>query len=52
MNEKKTINFIYPYLWPSTASWLQGLTVVQQRVYTRWHSGMFMNSRSDWWSLD
>jgi len=30
MNEKTSINFVYPNLW---ASLLQGLTVMQQRVY-------------------
>jgi len=30
MNEKTSINSIYPNLW---ASLLQGLTVMQQRVY-------------------
>jgi len=33
MNGKTSINSIYPHLWPTTASRLQGLTVVQQCVY-------------------
>jgi len=33
MNEKTSINFIYPNLWASTAGLLQGLTVMQQCVY-------------------
>jgi len=33
MNEKTSINLIYPNLWSPTASLLQGLTVMQQRVY-------------------
>ena len=52
-SEWKNFNKFYPPdLWPSTASWLEGLTVVQQRIYTKWRSRMFMNSRSNWWSLD
>jgi len=33
MNEKTSINSIYPNLWAQTVSLLQGLTVVQQCVY-------------------
>jgi len=33
MNEKTSINAIYLNLWAPTAGLLQGLTVVQQRVY-------------------
>jgi len=33
MNEKTSINFICPDLWPPTASLLQGLTVIKQCVY-------------------
>jgi len=33
MNEKTSINFIYPNLCAPTASLLQGLTVMQQCVY-------------------
>ena len=33
MNEKTSINSIYPNLWAPTTSLLQGLTVVQQCVY-------------------
>jgi len=33
MNERTSINFIYPNLWAPTAGLLQGLTVVQQCVY-------------------
>jgi len=33
MNEKTSINSIYPNLWAPTASLLQGLTVMQQCVY-------------------
>jgi len=33
MNEKTSINSIYPNLWAPTAGLLQGLTVVQQCVY-------------------
>ena len=33
MNEKTSINSIYPNLWTRTASLLQGLTVMQQYVY-------------------
>jgi len=29
MNEKTSVNYIYPDLWPPTASQLQGLTVYQ-----------------------
>jgi len=33
MNEKTSIDFIYPNLWAPTAGLLQGLTVMQQCVY-------------------
>jgi len=33
MNEKLLIKFVYPDLWSSRASRLQGVTVVQQCVY-------------------
>ena len=33
VNEKKSINSIYPDLWAPTAGLLQGLTVLQQCVY-------------------
>jgi len=33
INEKKSINSIYPDLWPPIVSRLQGLTVIQQCVY-------------------
>jgi len=33
MNEKTSINSIYPDLWALTAGLLQGLTVMQQCVY-------------------
>jgi len=33
MNEKTLINFIYPNLWAPIADLLQGMTVMQQRVY-------------------
>ena len=33
MNEKTLINSIYPNRWAPTAGLLQGLTVMQQRVY-------------------
>jgi len=33
MNEKTSINFICLDLWSPTASQLQGLTVLHQRVY-------------------
>jgi len=33
MNEKTSINSIYPNLWAPTAGLLQGLTVMQQCVY-------------------
>jgi len=33
MNEKTSTNSIYPHLWIPTAGLLQGLTVMQQRVY-------------------
>jgi len=33
MNEKTSINNIYPNLWAPTAGPLQGLTVLQQCVY-------------------
>jgi len=33
MNEKTSINSIYPNLWAPTARLLQGLTVMQQCVY-------------------
>jgi len=33
MNEKTSINSIYPDLWPPTASRLQGLTLTKQCVY-------------------
>jgi len=33
MNEKTSINAIYPKLWAPTAGVLQGLTVMQQCVY-------------------
>jgi len=33
MNEKTSINPIYPNLWAPTAGLLQGLTVMQQHVY-------------------
>jgi len=33
MNEKTSINFIYPDLWLPEAGRLQGLTVMQQCVY-------------------
>jgi len=33
MNEKTSINSIYPNLWTPTASLLQDLTVMQQCVY-------------------
>jgi len=33
MNEKTSVNSIYPNLWASTAYLLQGLTVLQQCVY-------------------
>jgi len=33
MNEKTSINSIYPNLWALTASLLQGSTVMQQCVY-------------------
>jgi len=33
VNEKMLINSIYPDLWPSKASRLQSLTVMQQCVY-------------------
>jgi len=48
-NEKTSINSIYLDLWPPTAVRLQGLTSYSS-VSTRWHWGMFTNSRSDWWS--
>jgi len=35
MNEKTSINAIYPNLWAPTAGLLQGLTVMQQCVYQR-----------------
>ena len=33
MNEKTSINFIYPNLWAPAAGLLQSLTVMQQCVY-------------------
>jgi len=48
MNEKTSINSIYQDLWAPTAGRLQRLIVIKQW----WCSGMFMNSRSAWWSLD
>jgi len=33
MNDKTSINSICPYLWAPTAGLLQGLTVLQQRIY-------------------
>jgi len=33
MNGKTSINFICPNLWAPTAGLLQGLTVMQQRIY-------------------
>jgi len=33
MNEKTSINSIYPDLWATTTGLLQGLTVMQQCVY-------------------
>jgi len=33
MNEKTSINSIYPNLWTPTTGLLQGLTVTQQYVY-------------------
>jgi len=33
MNEKMSINFIYPNLWATTAGVLQGSTVMQPCVY-------------------
>jgi len=33
MNEKTSINSIYPNRWAPTAGLLQGLTVMQQCVY-------------------
>jgi len=45
MNEKTTINSICPNLWAPTAGLLQGLTVMQQCVYTRKSLGMFVRSR-------
>jgi len=50
VNEKTPMNSIYPDLWPATASQLQGLTVIKQCVYQM--TFRFMNSKSDWWSLD
>jgi len=36
MNEKTSINSIYPNLWAPTAGLLQGLTVMQQCVHQIW----------------
>jgi len=33
MNEKTSINSIYPNLWAPTAGLLQGLTVMQHCIY-------------------
>jgi len=51
MNEKTSINSIYFNLWAPTAGPLQGLTVMQS-VSTRQSLGMFVTSKSNWYSLD
>ena len=48
INEKTSINSIYPNLWVPTAGLLQGLTVMRPW----WSLEMFVKSRSDWYSLD
>jgi len=46
VNEKTSINSIYPNLWAPTASLLQGLTVMQQRVYQmKFRNGCEMKKR-------
>jgi len=57
MNDKTSINFIYPNLWAPTASLLQGLTVMQQCVYQMklrdvHELKMRLWSQSNWYSLD
>jgi len=51
MNEKTSINSIYPNFWAPTAGLLQGLTAMQQFVYQTKFRNVCL-SRSDWYSLD